>query len=182
MRKTRLVFTEMNASFCTRTRPWRAFLCTVVVQVLAAEEEAPSLFLSAEEQWRRRDTCSEIARPAVLRQTFPKRTILLVPREQLRRDICCPVSLHWGLTYPVLCRCWCSVMGLHGGFCLNRVHGFSGLTLPLATRTTREINMLLYSAKAFLKRKTKILEHPKQRRLVNTLRGFCLFQSFLPNA
>ncbi len=178
MRKTRLVFTEMNASFCTRTRPWRAFLCTVVVQVLAAEEEAPSLYLSPEEQWRRRDTCLEIARPAALRQTFPKRTILSVPREQLRRDICCPVSLHWGLTYPVLC--CCSVMGLHGGFCLNRGRGFSGL--PLATKTTREINMLLHSAQALLKRKTKILEQPKQRRLVITLSGFCLFQSVLPNA
>ncbi len=95
---------------------------------------------------------------------------LLSSKFALRPNVSCPLPLLM-FGYGT---------NLHGGFCLNRVHGFSGL--PVATRTTREINMLLYSAKAFLKRKTKILEHPKQRRLVNTLRGFCLFQSFLPNA
>lgn len=58
-----------------------------------------------------------------------------------------------GQTYPVLCCCCCSVRGLHCDFCLNRGRGFSGLLL--ATRTTREIDTLLHSARALLNERRK---------------------------
>jgi len=72
---------------------------------------------------------------------------------------------------------YCSVLLLlHGGFCLNRCRGFS-LGLPLATKTTREIQHVTPQRAGSFQRKTNILEQISQKRLVNALCGFCWFQN-----